>query len=313
MNWNLALRKIVRALLTVLIVLTFVFVVLRLTGDPLDALLGDDAPIELYEYYRALYGLDRPIHEQYFSYLRAVFQGDMGVSFRDGRDALQVVLERAPATLALGFLGLAMSIVLGIPLGILAAVRRGTAVDRLVMSFAVFGFAMPNFFLGILLILLFTMQLQWLPSSGATHWYQYLMPVFTLGTAGAGSIARYARSSMLDVLNKPYMRAATARGLVPAVRLFRHALPNASIPIVTLLGFRLGDILAGTVVIETVFGWPGIGRLLVSAVTARDLAVVQAVVVLVTITMIVSNLCVDLIYGWLDPRIRRSRAQGAQS
>jgi peptide/nickel transport system permease protein len=139
------------------------------------------------------------------------------------------------------------------------------------------------------------------------------MPVFTLGTAGAGSIARYARSSMLDVLNKPYMRAATARGLVPAVRLFRHALPNASIPIVTLLGFRLGDILAGTVVIETVFGWPGIGRLLVSAVTARDLAVVQAVVVLVTITMIVSNLCVDLIYGWLDPRIRRSRAQGAQS
>ena len=174
------------------------------------------------------------------------------------------------------------------------------------MGFAVFGYSIPNFFLGIVLILIFAMWLRLLPSSGSGTWMHLIMPVVTLGTAGAGSIARFARSSMLEVLNKSYMRAATAKGVPRYRRIAWHALPNAAIPIVTIIGFRLGDLVAGSVVTETVFAWPGVGRLLVTSVSGRDLAIVQTILILVALTMVTANLVVDLIYGWIDPRIRVS-------
>lgn len=308
MNLRFVCIKLLRALVTVLIVLTFVFVVLRMSGDPIDSLVGDDAPPDVVEYYRAKYGLDLPIHEQYIRYFQGIAQGDMGRSFKDERDAVEVVMERVPKTLQLGLVSFAVSLLIGIPLGVLAALNRNTALDRFTMGFAVFGYSIPNFFLGIVLILGFAMWLRLLPSSGSGTLAHMIMPVITLGTAGAGSLARFARSSMLEVLNKSYMRAATAKGVPWFRRISWHALPNAAIPIVTIIGFRLGDLIAGSVVTETVFAWPGVGRLLVTSVGSRDLAIVQTILIVVALTMVVANLLVDLIYGWVDPRIRISSA-----
>ena len=238
---RLIVLRVLRGMLTVWGLLTLVFIALRLSGDPLEALLGDDAPPDLIDYYTTLYGFDQPIWRQYVNYFWGLLQGDWGQSIRDGRDALEVVLERVPATLQLGFAAFLFSLALGIPLGILAALYRNTVLDRFAMGFAVLGFALPNFFIGILLILLFSMTFRLLPSSGTGTWAHFILPVITLGTAGAGSIARFARSSMLEVMNRPYMRTAQSKGLRRPRRIMWHAVPNAAIPIVTLLGFRLHD------------------------------------------------------------------------
>jgi len=298
--------KIFRAGITIWLVVTIAFLILRLSGDPLESLVGDDASQQVVEYYRQKYGFDRPLYHQYLSYFANVLSGDLGVTLQEERNALEVVLEAIPRTLELGFLSLALSLIIGIPLGIVAALHRNKLIDRFTMSFAVLGFSVPNFFLGILLILLFSLWLRLLPSSGTGTFYHLIMPAITLGTSSAGSIARFARSSMLDVLNKSYMRTAAAKG-VPRFRRFAwHALPNAAIPIVTIIGFRLGDLVAGSIVTETVFAWPGVGRLLVNAVQTRDLAVVQTILLMVGATMTLANLMVDIAYGWIDPRIRTS-------
>jgi peptide/nickel transport system permease protein len=257
--------------------------------------------------YRARWGLDAPLPEQYVRYLAAVAQGDFGRSFADNRDALGVVMERVPATLLLGGATFALAVLLGVPLGIVAALRRNTAVDRAVMGFAVFGFSTPHFFLGILMILLFAMQLRWLPSSGSETWQHMVMPVLTLGTAAAGTLARFTRTAMLEVMGQPFLRTAHGKGATAAYALRRHALPNAAIPVVTVVGFQIGGLIGGALVTETVFAWPGVGRLLVSAVSGRDLAVVQTIVLLVAATMVTANYLVDLAYGLLDPRIRDAR------
>lgn len=309
MNGRMIAVKALRGLGTVLILLTLVFVVLRLSGDPLDAMLGPEADPAMIDYYRHLYGLDQPLWSQYVHFFIGIAHGDLGQSFLDGRDALQIVLERVPFTLQLGGAALAFAIVLGIPLGVVAALKRNSAFDRFTMGFAVLGFSLPNFFLGILLILLFAMTLRWLPSSGSGSWQHMVMPVFTLGTAAAGQLAQFARSSMLEVLNQPYIRAARAKG-VPWWRVITwHAIPNAAIPVITILGFRLGDLIAGSVVTETVFAWPGVGRLLITSVSARDLAVVQTIIILVGATMVAANFMVDLLYGWIDPRLRAPAAE----
>lgn len=300
----LVLRKVLRALLTMWLVVTFAFVVLRMSGDPIEQLIGDNPDPAVLDYYRAKYGFDRPIYEQYVAYFLNVMTGDLGISIKDERDAVEIVSEALPRTLQLGFLALGLSLMIGIPLGIVAALNRNRAIDRFAMSFAVFGFSMPNFFLAIILILFFSLHLRWLPSSGAGTILHIIMPAITLGTAGAGSIARFTRSSMLEVLSKAYMRTASAKGVPQLRRLIWHALPNAAIPIVTIIGFRLGDLVAGAIVTETVFAWPGVGRLLVSAVSSRDLAVVQAILLMVSATMVLANLLVDIIYGWIDPRMR---------
>jgi len=299
--------KAARTLLTLWFVVTFAFIVLRVSGDPVQSLLGPDATVEEIAQFREAWGLDRPLPEQYLRYVVQMASGEFGTSYRDGRSVTEIIAERVPWTVLLGLSAYAVAILVGVPAGIVAALRRGSALDRLVMGFAVFGFALPNFFLGILLILLFSLTLQWLPSSGTGSILHLLMPAATLGVYTAGTLARFTRSAMLEVLSKPYMRAAAAKGAPPLYRVLRHALPNAAIPIVTVIGLNLGALVGGAVVVETVFAWPGIGRLLVTAVTSRDLAVVQALVLLVAVTMVAANLAVDLLYGLLDPRIRTAR------
>jgi peptide/nickel transport system permease protein len=296
--------RLFRSLVTLWLVATFAFFILHASGDPIEILLGDQAEQEVIDRYRVLYGLDRPMHEQYLRYFAGIARGDLGFSLSDERAVTEVLAEAVPATLVLGVTALAISMLIGIPLGIAAALNRNKPIDRFVMTFAVLGFSIPNFFLGILLILVFSLWLRWLPTSGMGTIEHLIMPAITLGTAAAGSLARFTRSSMLEVLNKLYMRTATAKGVPRTRRIAWHALPNAAIPLITVLGFRLGDLIAGSIVIETVFSWPGVGRVLVSAVTARDLAVVQGILLMTACTMVVANLLVDLAYGWVDPRIR---------
>ncbi|MGQ0524659.1 MAG: ABC transporter permease [Betaproteobacteria bacterium] len=310
MSGRFFLVKFGRALATMWLVTTFAFLILRLSGDPIEILLGDQAEPDVIEHYRKLYGLDRPMYEQYVSYFAGIIRGDFGFSLVDQRPVLSVIAEAVPATLQLGLTALVISIAIGIPLGIIAALNRNKPIDRFVMTFAVFGFSIPNFFLGILLILLFSLWMRVLPSSGMGTAWHLVMPAITLGTAAAGSLARFTRSSMLDVLNKLYMRTATAKGVPRTRRIHWHALPNAAIPVVTVLGFRLGDLVAGSIVTETVFAWPGVGRLLVTAVSGRDLAMVQGILLMTAFTMVLANLVVDLLYGWIDPRIRPSTAPG---
>ncbi|WP_045392542.1 ABC transporter permease [Falsirhodobacter sp. alg1] len=298
------LIKIFRTLLTLWLVVTFTFIVLRTSGDPVVALLGADAMPDEIEQFRQQWGLDQPLLLQYIQYIGQMATGQFGVSLQDHRPVTQIIMERLPATLGLGLISYLLAAAVGIPAGILAALRRGKLLDRAVMAFAVFGFALPNFFLGILMILMFSLVLQVLPSSGTGTIWHVIMPAITLGTFTAGTLARFTRSAMLEVLERPYMRAAQAKGASFTRRVLRHALPNAAIPIVTIIGLNLGNLIAGTIVVETVFAWPGIGRLLVVAVSQRDLALVQGLVLVIAATMVLANLAVDLLYGLLDPRIR---------
>ncbi len=303
MNIQFYLTKLLRGLMTLLLAVTFVFIVLRASGDPAEMMLSDEASPQAIEAFRERWGLDRSYLAQYGTYLAAVVRGDFGDSFRDGRPALQVVVERIPATLQLGITALLITLIIGIPAGILAALHRGKLVDHAAMSFTIFGQSVPNFFLGIVLILVFSMTLRWLPSSGTGTLWHLIMPALTLATATAATVARFTRSSMLDVLHQPYMRTARAKGIPHDRRVLRHALPNAAIPVITVVGMRIGGLIGGAVTIETVFAWPGVGMLLVNAVNQRDLAVVQAVVLLIAFTMVTVNLIVDFTYGWLDPRV----------
>lgn len=300
------LIKFARTVLTLWFVVTFAFVVLRTSGDPVVALLGADAMPDEIEHFRELWGLDQPLFVQYLSYIGQMATGQFGVSLRDSRPVMDIILERLPATVQLGLAAFALAALVGIPAGILAALRRGGWLDRAIIALAVFGFALPNFFLGILLILLFSLTWQILPSSGSGTFRHLIMPAVTLTTFTAGTLARFTRSAMLEVLERPYMRAAAAKGVPAWKRVLLHALPNAAIPIVTVIGLNLGQLVAGAIVVETVFAWPGIGRLLVIAVSQRDLAVVQGLVLVIAVTMVLANLMVDLLYGVLDPRIREA-------
>lgn len=296
--------RLLRAALTLVLVVTFAFFVLRLSGDPALLIMGADAPPEAVDAFRASWGLDAPLWMQYLQYFVAIFEGDLGRSMRDGRDAAEVVAERIPVTLALTVPALAIKIMFGIPAGIYAALHRNSFADRAVMVLAVAGFTVPSFVLGLLLVLVFAVQLGWLPSGGQDSWRHAILPVVTLGLGGAAVLARFTRSAMLEVLGQPYIRTASAKGVPWALVVRGHALPNAAIPTVTILGFLVGSLVAGAVVVESVFSWPGVGRLLVVAVGNRDLAVVQAILLLVAFTMVTANLIVDLLYGLLDPRLR---------
>jgi peptide/nickel transport system permease protein len=303
--------RLARAALTVAMVVTFAFIVLRLSGDPAQIIMGADAPPEAVDAFRTAWGLDEPIWVQYFSYFWAILQGDLGRSMRDGRDAIVLVTERIPATLALTLPALAIKICLGIPAGIYAALHRNSLADRVVMIIAVAGFTVPSFVLGLLLVLVFAVQLGWLPSGGQESWRHGILPVITLGLGGAAVLARFTRSAMLEVLGQPFIRTASAKGVPWRAVVTGHALPNAAIPTVTIIGFMVGTLIAGAVVVESVFSWPGVGRLLVVAVANRDLAVVQCILLLVAITMVCANLIVDLLYGLLDPRLRAAPGKAA--
>lgn len=303
--------RIARAMLTITLVVTFAFVVLRLSGDPALIIMGPEAPPEVIAAFRKAWGLDDPIWMQYLDYFGAIARGELGRSMRDGRPAIELVAERIPATLVLTIPALLLKLGIGIPAGILAALYRGSVIDRVVMAAAVAGFTVPSFVLGLVLVLIFAVQLGWLPSGGQDSWRHAILPIITLGIGGAAVLARFTRSAMLEVLGQPYVRTASAKGLAWRAVVARHALPNAAIPTVTIVGFMVGTLIAGAVVVESVFSWPGVGRLLVVAVANRDLAVVQCVLLLVAATMVASNLAVDFLYGFLDPRLRTATQAGA--
>jgi peptide/nickel transport system permease protein len=296
--------RLARAAVTIILVVTFAFVVLRLSGDPAMLIMSVDAPPEAVAAFRQAWGLDDPLWVQYLRYFGAILRGDLGQSMRDGRDAIVLVAERIPATLALTLPALVLKLGIGIPAGIHAALNRNSTGDRVVMIAAVAGFTVPSFVLGLLLVLLFSVTLGWLPSGGQESWRHAILPIVTLGLGGAAVLARFTRSAMLEVLGQPYIRTASAKGVPWRAVVRGHALPNAAIPTVTIIGFMVGSLIAGAVVVESVFSWPGVGRLLVVAVGNRDLAVVQCILLLVAATMVTANLVVDLLYGALDPRLR---------
>jgi len=303
--------RLLRALLTIVFVVTFAFVILRMSGDPALMILSPETAPEAIVAFRNAWGLDQPIWEQYVKYFVAIGEGNLGRSMRDGRPAIDLVLERVPATLALTVPALLLKLLIGIPAGIYAALHRNRFADRLTMLFSVAGFTVPSFVLGLLLVLVFSVQLGWLPSGGQDTWRHGILPIITLSAAGAAVLARFTRSAMLEVLGQPYVRTGSAKGLTWRRVVTHHALPNAAIPTVTIVGFMVGSLVAGAVVVESVFSWPGVGRLLVLAVSNRDLAVVQTILLLVAGTMVCSNLAVDMLYGWIDPRLRTQRVAGA--
>ncbi|MBO6603919.1 MULTISPECIES: ABC transporter permease [Paracoccaceae] len=295
------LSRVLRAIITLLITVSLVFIFIRFSGDPAAALAPPDAPQEVIDQYARAMGLDQPLWQQYTSYIGGLFRGEFGYSIHTGRPVEALFLDRLPYTLHLGLTALSIALVLGIALGAIAAINRGRLLDRAVMGFSVFAFAMPNFLFGLCLILIGALVFQVFLAGASAN---VLFPALTLGLAAMGSFARFARSSLLETINAPFMRAAEARGIPFARRLILHAAPNAAIPLVTLVGLSLGALIAGSVVTEQVFAWPGVGQLLVRSVATRDIATVQFLVLAVAFTMIMANLIVDLLYLVIDPRIR---------
>jgi peptide/nickel transport system permease protein len=298
------LARALRAVVVLFLTVTFVFVILRLSGDATEQMLGDLATPEALAAVRTAWGLDRPIAEQYVRYLGNALRGDFGVSFADGRDAFAMVRERVPKTLQVTFSAFCLSILVGLPAGILAALRRDRPADRAVMAGAVLGYSIPNFLLGIGFIFLFAVWLRILPSSGSASWQHAILPICTFALTGAAAIARFARAALIEVLDQPYITAARANGVAERHIILWHALPNAAIPLVTMLGFVAGGMLGGAVFVEEVFAWPGLGSGFVRAVNSGDLNVVQAMIITFTVFMVSVNFTVDVLYAVLNPKIR---------
>ena len=298
------LRRFLQSLLVLLGVSFVVFGILFLTGDPALLLLPPDASIEDIAKFRQQMGFNDPFFVQYGRFLSGALRGNFGQSVRHGEPAFDLVMERMPATFELSGAALALALCLSIPAGIISAVRRNTLVDYIATVVALLGQSMPTFWLGIMLILLFSVQLNVLPSSGRGGWQHILLPAVTLGLFTTARITRLTRSGMLEVLNQDYIRTARAKGVANPPVVWKHALKNAAIPIVTIVGFELGTLLGGSVITETIFAWPGVGRLSVQAIYNRDYPVVQAAVFTLATTFVLVNLVVDVLYTYLDPRIR---------
>jgi ABC-type dipeptide/oligopeptide/nickel transport system permease component len=301
------LRRLWQSLVVLLGVSVVVFLILHLTGDPALVLLAPDASAEDVRRFREQMGFNDPVHVQYWRFLTGALRGDFGQSVRHGEPAFGLVLERLPATFELAGAALLLAPVLSIPAGILSAVRRNSVVDYISTVLALLGQSMPTFWLGIMLILLCSVQLQLLPSSGRGTLEHLVLPAVTLGLFTTARITRLTRSGMLEVLNQDYIRTARAKGVSDPPVVWKHALKNAAIPIVTIVGIELGTLLGGSVITETIFAWPGVGRLSVQAIYNRDYPVVQASVFLLATTFVIVNLLVDVIYTYLDPRIRLTR------
>jgi peptide/nickel transport system permease protein len=298
------LRRLLQSLIVLLGVSFVVFFILFLTGDPAAVMLPPEASAEDIQHFRDSMGFSDPFFVQYGRFLLGALQGNFGTSIRHGEPAFTLVVERMPATFELAGAALVIALALAIPAGIVSAVRRNTAVDYVSTVVALLGQSMPTFWLGIMLILFFSVQLQVLPSSGRGTWQHLVLPAITLGLFTTARITRLTRSGMLEVLNQDYIRTARAKGVSDPPVVWKHALKNAAIPIVTIVGIELGTLLGGSVITETIFAWPGVGRLSVQAIYNRDYPVVQAAVFLLATTFIVVNLFVDLVYTYLDPRIR---------
>lgn len=284
---------------------TVIFIIMRVVpGDPVSVLLGPDATREQVAAGRESFGLDEPMLTQYAIFLQDAVRLDFGDSLRMGGSALEAVLDRLPATVQLGFSAMALALLLGFPLGILAALRPRSLLDRVISAFSLAGQSIPNFWVGIMLILIMARTLNVLPSSGNATWRHFLLPSVTLALPFLSVLIRLIRSGLLEVMHEGYIQTARAKGFSERIVILRHGIRNALIPVVTVVGLQFGALLSGTVIVETVFAWPGVGRLLVASIFARDYAVVQAAIFLIAGTFLLLNLLVDVLYGYLDPRVR---------
>jgi len=303
------LRYLVRRLLLTIPVLlgvaTLVFSLIHLVpGDPAQAMLGDGASPQDVADLRVSLGLDRPLLDQYVTFMRQAVTGDLGQSFRTGQPVTTMIVERLPATAELAIAAMIVAILIAIPLGVIAAVWRGTAVDYGAMTFSLAGVSIPNFWSGPLLAIVFAVELGWLPVSGRGTLAHLVLPAVSLGLALAAILARMTRASLLDELRELYVRAARARGVSRAFAITGHALRNSMVPLLTIIALQFGAVLTGAVITETIFAWPGIGRLLIQAIGFRDYPMVQGCILLIAVTYVTVNLVTDLMYGVLDPRIR---------
>ena len=303
------LRYLVRRLLLTIPVLlgvaTLVFSLIHLVpGDPAQAMLGDGASPQDIAELRTSLGLDRPLLEQYVTFLRHAIGGDLGRSFRTGQPVTTMIVERVPATAELAVAAMVVAILIAVPLGVVAAVWRGTAADYGAMTFALAGVSIPNFWLGPLLAIVFAVELGWLPVSGRGTLAHLILPSVSLGLALSAILARMTRASLLEELRELYVRAARARGVSRVVAITLHALRNSMVPLLTIVALQFGAVLTGAVITETIFAWPGIGRLLIQSIGFRDYPMVQGCILLIAVTYVTVNLVTDLMYGVLDPRIR---------
>ncbi|MGQ0732666.1 MAG: nickel ABC transporter permease [Acidobacteriota bacterium] len=299
------LRRVLLTIPVLLAVATLVFSLIHLIpGDPAQSMLGEGAaPADVAEL-RSRLGLDRPLIDQYARFMGGLARGDLGTSLRTSQPVTTAIWERVPATVELALASMVVALAVAVPLGIVAAVRRATAVDMAAMTVALAGISVPNFWLGPMLAIVFAVELGWLPVSGRGDWTHLVLPAITLGAALAAILARMTRATLLEELGEVYVRAARARGTSPGRAIIAHALRNSLIPLVTIVGLQFGAVLTGTVITETIFAWPGLGRLLIQSISFRDYPLVQGCILVIALTYVTVNLLTDLVYGALDPRIR---------
>ncbi|MEP9379345.1 ABC transporter permease [Aquabacter sp. CN5-332] len=297
-------RRLMQLIPVVFGVSLIVFLMIHvIPGDPAQLIAGPDATPEDVEVVRTSLGLDRPLPVQYLSFVGKALTGDLGMSFRTGRPVTEEIGARYGNTLALGLVAMAFGTLVGLAVGIVTAVFRGGWIDNTVLGISLLGISVPPFFLGILLMLLFSVELNWLPLTGMGSWQNFVLPSLTLGIPNVAVIARITRANLVEVLQQDYVRTAQAKGLPGTVVVLRHALRNALIPVVTVVGLQMGYLLGGAVVTETVFAWPGIGRLLIQSISSRDFPMVQASVLMLALTFVLINLISDILYRLVDPRI----------
>ncbi|MFD1037399.1 glutathione ABC transporter permease GsiC [Virgibacillus byunsanensis] len=299
------IKRLIGIIPILFLVSIFIFLFVHLIpGDPARLVAGQDATLQDVETVRKDLGLDQPIHIQYFTFVSGIFQGDLGTSLKTSRPVFDEIAMRFMPTFWLTFWSMAWAVIVGLLIGVISATKRNKWQDYLGMIGAVSGISMPSFWLGLLLIQLFAVTLGWLPTGGLDSWKSYILPSITLGSAVAAVVARFSRSSLMDILKDDYIRTGRAKGLNEHKVVWGHGLKNAMIPVVTMTGLQFGFLLGGSVVIETVFSWPGLGRLLIDSVAFRDYPVIQAEMLLFALEFILINLIVDLIYGFLNPQIR---------
>jgi ABC-type dipeptide/oligopeptide/nickel transport system permease component len=303
------IKRIFQVIPVLLIVSIIVFSVMHLLpGDPTLLMLagaeGGSIPPERLDELRIIMGLDKPLYEQYYNFISNAISGDLGTSIRLRAPVTEILLQKFPYTIKLSLLGLMIAIILGVVIGLVAAIFKDTWLDHFSMTFSLIGVSMPIYWLGLLLILIFSINLNIFPSSGATGWKSIVLPALTLGFVSAGLISRLLRSSLLEVLNEDYIRTAKGKGLTDKIILIKHALKNAMIPVITILGLQFGNMLAGAVVTETVFSRPGLGRIVVNGILWKDYPLVQGTVLFIAFIYVFVNLFVDISYYWFDPRIK---------
>jgi len=297
-------QRILQGAVTLLVISLIIFLLARLSGDPLQIMLSEEATKEDYAIAAQHWGLDRPLTQQYLTFLGNALRGDFGRSIRLGRPALELVWERLPATLKLAGASIAVSLLIAIPIGVLSAVRRDTALDYVGKVIALLGQSMPSFWLGIVLIWVFAVMLGWLPASGTGGPQHFVLPAIALGWFQVAAVMRLVRSAMLDVLDSEYVKLARIKGVAERAVVWKHCLRNAMIPVVTLFGVFFALLVTGAIVTETVFAWPGVGRLTYEAVIFRDYPLLQAIILLKAVIVLGVNLVVDILYAYLDPRVR---------